>query len=201
MRLPRVIAAATSRARAETTPKIGCSLGSIALLSLCIGLPRLSGADQAPEPHTTASTRQARPSNEGEFNQLDLRALNLLGIRYAKGQGVKKNPGLAKRFFLRSALQGYTPAMANLGTLYEIGATRRSDFRSAYAWVRAALSFGVPEDDHDATVLKVGMIAARLGPERIESAERLAETIAARIVESCACSPGQETELASNGSI
>jgi hypothetical protein len=201
MRAPNVIEAPTSHSRAETTLKAGFSIGSLALLSLCIWMPRLSVADHAPEPHTTASPRQTRPSDDSKFDQRDLRALNLLGIRYAQGQGVKKNPGLAMRFFLRSALQGYTPAMANLGTLYEIGATRRADFRRAYAWVRAALSFGVPEDDHDATVLKLGMIAARLGPERIDSAESLAETIATRIVESCECSPGQETELASNGSI
>jgi TPR repeat protein len=179
---------------------VGLSVGSLVLLSLCMWMPRLSVADPAPQSHTAASPRQTGPSNDGEFDQ-DLRALNLLGIRYAKGQGVKRNPGLAMRFFLRSALQGYTPAMANLGTLYEIGAIRRSDFRRAYAWVRAALSFGVPDADHDETVMKLGMIAARLGPDRIESAERLAETIAARIVESCECSPGQETELASNGSL
>ena len=178
----------------------GFSIGSLALLSICILMPRLSVSDRAPEPHAIASPRQTGPLVDGEFGQV-LRALNLLGIRYAKGQGVKRNPGLAMRLFLRSAMQGYTPAMANLGTLYEIAATKRSDFQRAYAWVRTALSFGVPEEDHDATVLKLGMIAARLGPDRIESAERLAEAIATRIVESCECSPGQETELASNGSL
>ncbi len=71
----------------------------------------------------------------------------------------------------------------------------------AYAWVRTALSFGVPEEDHDATVMKLGMIAARLGSNNIGAAERLAGAIATRIVETCQCSPGQETELASNGSL
>jgi TPR repeat protein len=135
-----------------------------------------------------------------EFDQRDLSALNLLGIRYAKGQGVKRNPRIAMRFFLRSALKGYTPAMANVGTLYETGATGRPNQHRAYAWVRAALSFGVPEEDHDATVLKLGMIAARLGPSHIGAAERLAGAIATRVAETCQCSPGQETELASNGS-
>jgi hypothetical protein len=101
------------------------------------------------------------------------------------------------RFFLRSAIQGYTPAMANLGTLYELGAMRRSDFQRAYAWTRAALSFGVPEEDHDETLMRLWLIAARLAPDRIESAERLADVIAARIVETCKCYPGQEPELAS----
>jgi hypothetical protein len=130
--------------------------------------------------------------------ELKMSALNLLGIRYAKGRGVKKNPRLAMRFFLRSAIQGYTPARANLGTRYEIGATGHADFRRAYAWVRAALSFGVPEKDHDDTVLKLWVIAQRLDPGRIESAERLADVIGIEIVERCKCFPGQEPELASN---
>jgi len=164
----------------------GFSSWSLVLVSLCWALGP-SVADCAPESRTTASPPQ-----------MELSALNLLGIRYAKGQGVKRNPGLAMRLFLRSAIQGYTPAMANLGTLYEIGATGHSDFQRAYAWVRAALSFGVPDVDHDETVLKLWMIAAQLSPDRIETAERLADVIATRIVEACECSPGREPELASN---
>jgi hypothetical protein len=179
MRALNVIAAPMSPSRARTIIKSGPSICSLVLASLCALVLAPSVAKCAPD---------------GE----EMSALNQLGIRYAKGQGVAINRGLAMRFFLRSAIQGYTPAMANLGTLYEIGAKNRADFRRAYAWVRTALSFGVPEQDHDATMLKLGMIAARLGPDRIESAERLAEAIATRIVESCACSPGQATELASN---
>jgi Sel1 repeat-containing protein len=215
MRVLNVIAVPMNRSRAGTIIKSGFSVCWLVLVSLCIWVPRPSVAECAPE-RTTASPRQIPPSAAGtvkpasrfggsvtrkaEGAELDqeLSALNLLGIRYAKGQGVKRNPGLAMRFFLRSAIQGYTPAMANLGTLYEIGAIRQSDFQRAYAWVRAALWFDMREEDHDETVLKLWMIAARLGPDRIESAERLADVIAARIVESCKCSPGQEPELASN---
>jgi hypothetical protein len=98
-------------------------------------------------------------------------------------------------------MQGYTPAMTNIGTLYEIGATGHRNLSRAYAWVRAALSFGVPQEDHDTTVLKLGMIAAQLGSDNIGAAEGLAETIATRVVETCECSPGQETELASDSSL
>jgi TPR repeat protein len=87
------------------------------------------------------------------------------------------------RFFLRSALKGYTPAMANVGTLYKIGATGRPNQLRAYAWVRTALSFGMPEEDHDATVLKLGMIVERLGSDNIGAPERLAGAIATRVVE------------------
>jgi TPR repeat protein len=185
MSASNVIAAPMNPSRAAKKGRF--SSWSLVLLGLCIWVLCPSFADCAPASRTTASS---------PLDQRELIALNLLGIRYAKGRGVKRNPGLAMRFFLRSATQGYTPAMANLGTLYEIGAMGHSDFQRAYAWVRAALSFGVPEEDHDETVLKLWMIAARLGPDRIEEAERLADVISTRIVESCNCSPGQEPELA-----
>jgi Sel1 repeat len=197
MRALNGIAAPADRSRAAR--KSDLSTWSLVLLCLCICALRPSFADGAPASRTTASPRLIPPAakvNGAEFDR-ELIALNLLGIRYAKGQGVKRNPGLAMRFFLRSAAQGYTPAMANLGTLYEIGAMKHSDFQRAYAWVRTALIFGVPEEDHDETVLKLWVIAARLDPDRIEDAERLAVAIATRIVESCKCSPGQEPELAS----
>jgi TPR repeat protein len=202
--------------RAGAFIKRGIYSWSLLLVSSCVWAVCPSVAKCASESRTVASPRLTpasaagtarrasrfdgsvtRNTEVGEFDQRELSALNLLGIRYAKGQGVKRNPALARRLFLRSAIQGYTPAMANLGTLYEIGAKRFADFQRAYAWVRAALSFGVPEEDHDETVLKLWTIAARLGPERIESAERLAHVIATRIVEACICSPGQEAELAS----
>jgi len=215
MSVSNVIAAPMNHSRARTIIKSGFSICSLVAVSF-IWVLRPSVAECAPESRTTASPRQipssaagtvnpasrfggwvTRKAEVGEFDQRELSALNLLGIRYAKGQGVKRNPRLAMRFFLQSAIQGYTPAMANLGTLYEIGATGHSDFQRAYAWVRAALSLGVPEEDRDETVSKLWMIAARLSPDRIESAERLADAIATRIVETCKCSPGQVPELAS----
>jgi len=160
--------------------------------------PIFSSATEADDDASRYAVSTTPNSAGSKIDPLGLSTLNLLGIRYAKGEGVKRNPGMAMRFFLRSAMQGYSPAMANLGTLYEIGAVGHPNFQKAYAWVRTALSFGVPEEDHDATVLKLGMIAARLDPKDIERAEELAGAIASRIVDTCQCSPAQETELVSN---
>jgi hypothetical protein len=199
--------------RAGATLKSGLFNSSLVLAGVCMWTLDPSAAlSFSPESHVSAPPRAifavsryavlSTPiAQRREFDQRELSALNLLGIRYAKGEGVKRNTRMAMRFFLRSARHGYTPAMANVGTLYEIGATGHPNFRRAYAWVRTALSFGVPEEDHDATVLKLGMIAARLGPDNIGGAERLATVIASRIVDTGECSPAQETELASNGSL
>lgn len=188
-------------------------VSSLALVGLCMWTPDLfaAGSSSLDSPASAPPRGILTVSRYGYsigqtaqgsgVDQRELSALNLLGIRYAKGQGVKRNPRIAMRFFLRSALKGYTSAMTNVGTLYEIGATGRPNAHRAYAWVRTALSFGVPEEDHDPTVLKLGIIVARLRSDNIGAAERLAGVIATRFVETCQCSPDQETELASNSSL
>jgi hypothetical protein len=111
--------------------------------------------------------------------------LNRLGIMYARGRGVTKSARLATKLFRQLAMDGYTPAMVNLGTLYERGRAGRRDHRQAYAWIRAALALGVPKEDYDATLFKLGMIAVHLGTGQRTSAERLALAIIDRIGERC----------------
>jgi TPR repeat protein len=73
----------------------------------------------------------------------------------------------------------------NLGALYEHGSAGRRDHRRAYAWIRAALALGVPKEDYDATLFKLGMIAVHLGTAHTTSAERLALAIIDRIGKRC----------------
>lgn len=133
-------------------------------------------------------------------NQGDLEAMNQLGIRYARGRGVAKNYSIARKWFRRSALEGYPPAMANLGSLYQMGEGRHRNYRRAYAWLRAALALGVPEEDHDATVFKLGMIVSHLSPSNAARAERLAEDIAESVTKQCKVLAGQYTSWTYEGS-
>ena len=110
-------------------------------------------------------------------------ALNHLAIRYARGFGVSPNTKLAFTLFMSLAMDGYTPAMVNVGTLYESGLAGGRDRQLAYAWIRAALSLGVPEDNVDEAVYKLGFIAARLGSRKTAEAERAARRIALTIAE------------------
>ncbi len=112
-------------------------------------------------------------------------AVNRLAILYARGRGLPRKPRLALTLFRALAAQGYAPAMVNLGTIYELGLAGHRDHRLAYAWIRAGLSLGVPEQERDATVFKLGMIAARLGTTRTHAAERLATRIAEAIAVHC----------------
>jgi len=83
--------------------------------------------------------------------------------------------------FKMLSLEGYTPGMVNLGIAYELGLSGRRDHRRAYAWIRAALVLGVPQDDYDATVFKLGIIVGKLGMARLGSADRLAAGIVEEI--------------------
>jgi TPR repeat protein len=125
--------------------KSGFFIPSLALLCFCMWTLDLFAAESSSldlhagvQSHGALAVSRNGVSNGptvqgNEFNQRVLSALNLLGIRCAKGQGVKRDPRIAMRFFLVSALKGYTPAMANVGTLYEIGATGRPNQHRAYA--------------------------------------------------------------------
>jgi hypothetical protein len=138
-------------------------------------------SDRADTDRTQERSDQAAASATAASGYL----INRLGIMYARGRGVPKSSRLATGLFRQVAMDGYTPAMVNLGTLYESGMTGRRSHRQAYAWIRAALALGVPKEDYDATLFKLGMIAARLGVARTTSAERLALTIIDRIGERC----------------
>jgi hypothetical protein len=172
---------AVSQASAFGRPasaKVGffARLLSYALLAFGLGGAQVAEADCDPsgvnEPSATSTA-------EKHF------LLNHLGIMYARGRGVPQSAGLAMKLFRQLAMDGYTPAMVNLGTLYERRRDGRRDHRQAYAWIRAALALGVPKEDYDVTLFKLGMIALHLDTGQTTSAERLALAIIDRIGERC----------------
>jgi TPR repeat protein len=115
-------------------------------------------------------------------DQYILDAINRLGIRYARGRGVAKDSRAALKMFKMLAVEGYTPGMVNLGIAYELGLSGRHDYRRAYAWIRAALALGVPQDDYEATIFKLGVVVGKLGIARLGSADRLAADIVKEIM-------------------
>jgi TPR repeat protein len=115
-------------------------------------------------------------------DQYILDAINHLGIRYARGRGVAKDSRAALKMFKMLAVEGYTPGMVNLGIAYELGLSGRHDHRRAYAWIRAALALGVPQEDYEATIFKLGVVVGKLGTARLGSADRLAADIVKEII-------------------
>jgi TPR repeat protein len=170
--------ASTQSVAAACDPELVPLVGSAQLVmqSASIGAGDLHGQRDAGILLTDALPSADRDRRE---------AVNRLAIMYARGRGLPKKPRLALKLFRTMAMEGYTPAMVNLGTIYELGLASRRDHPRAYAWIRAALTLGVPEKDRDATNFKLGMIAARLGTAQTREAERLATGIIQAVVVQC----------------
>lgn len=73
-------------------------------------------------------------------------ALVTLGQRYASGDGLPPDSGLAASLYLAAAQRGDTAAMLRLGMLYESGQGLRRDPARASLWYRAAAS-GTPWEE------------------------------------------------------
>jgi len=130
--------------------------------------------------------------------QGDAAAMNGLGMMYALGRGVDKNYEVARDLFRRAALQGQVPGMVNVGLLYDRHTNQPGHSISAYAWLRAALSFGVPDEDRDAIIFRLGMIASRIGETNAARAERLANLLVEDIGQRVGFPKDRSADSASN---
>jgi TPR repeat protein len=132
------------------------------------------------------------------IEQGDAAAMNGLGMMYALGRGVGKNYATALDLFRHAALRGQVPGMVNVGLLYDHHTNHPGHSISAYAWLRAALSFGVPDEDREAIIFRLGMIASRIGETNAARAECLADLLVEDIGQRVGYPKSQSTESASN---
>jgi len=94
-------------------------------------------------------------------------------------QPVRRNLTRAKDLYLQSALQGYTPAMVNLGLLYiEALGVRRDDVRG-YALVAAAVEMGIPDDMTKLASTEISEASGRLDSRRMAEAQFRARRLVA----------------------
>lgn len=61
-----------------------------------------------------------------------------LALAYEEGRGVKKNHGLAVRWYRRAAMQGLVQAQFNLGKMYKNGKGVARNYVEAYKWLSLA---------------------------------------------------------------
>ena len=74
--------------------------------------------------------------------QGDAKAQGILGLMYAKGEGVPQDDRQAVQWYTRAAEQGYAPAQINLGLMYAKGKGVPQDARQAVQWfIRAAVQW------------------------------------------------------------
>lgn len=105
-------------------------------------------ASSTPPPQTAAAVVANQPSSPSYIatrqaaEQGKPEAQTDLGIMYATGDGVSKDPTEAAKWFRKAAEQGFARAQNNLGVMYEGGNGVPQDNVEAVKWFRAAAEQG-----------------------------------------------------------
>ena len=92
-----------------------------------------------------------------------------LGTMYEAGAGVPSDFLEASRWYRKAARQGHTSAQHMVGLTYAYGLGVPRDLDSAHMWFNLAADGGDPNAGDALT-----MVAARMSPEQIADARRLA---------------------------
>lgn len=130
-------------------------------------LPTVLASSKAPE-------SSLPPTEAASFEQLlqlaqkgDPNAQNVLGLRYATGDGVKLNEKEAVRWFIKAAEQGNVLAQSKLGSIYYSGRGVPQDTNRAYFWMAVARLNG-----DDASEALAPFVRARLTRGQIVAIEQ-----------------------------
>jgi TPR repeat protein len=103
-----------------------------------------------------------------------------LGVLYYNGRGVPQDYAEAVNWYRLAAEQGYADAQSNLGVMYANGRGFIQDFVKAHMWVNIAASLGT---ENAASIRDA--LAAKMTPEQIADAQRLARECVAANYKGC----------------
>ena len=108
--------------------------------------------------------------------QGDAVAQNQVGNMHATGQGTAKNYAEAMSWYTKAAESGDASAQNNLGSMYATGKAVTRDLVQAHKWYTLAAAHFPPDEAafRDKAVRNADTIAARMTPEQIAEAQRLA---------------------------
>ena len=152
-------------------------LAALAYLLVPMIAPRIIGSRSEPatpsiQVPSTAPPVQGFPTLDQireRADQGDASAQFILGTRYATGEDVPQDYGIAARWFQKAAEQGLVIAQDTLGNYYWAGRGVPKNVTQAYYWSVLARQGG-----NQASQLRVQFLAPQLTPEQSHSIERSA---------------------------
>lgn len=93
-------------------------------------------------------------------------AEEFIGVMYALGLGVEKDPGRAFEWYLRSAMKGHPGAQSGIGWYYELGLGMPApDLVRAYMWYGLSAIGGDPD-----AAISIEEVAKKMTREEIDRA-------------------------------
>ena len=96
-------------------------------------------------------------------------AEELIGVMYALGLGVEKDPVRAFEWYLRASLKGHPGAQSGIGWYYEVGLSLPApDLVRAYMWYTLSAIGGDPD-----AAISLEEVVKKMSPEQIEKAHVL----------------------------
>jgi GAF domain-containing protein len=159
---------------------VGVAILILAALAYIL-VPQIAARLDAPRPEPAAPAQQAAsapPAVQGfpSLDQIRQRADQgealaqfTLGTRYATGEDVPQDFGVAARWFQKAAEQGLVIAQDTLGNYYWAGRGVPKNITQAYYWSVLARQGG-----NQASALRVRILVDQLTPEQARSIERSA---------------------------
>jgi TPR repeat protein len=130
-----------------------------------------SSGQGVPQDYAAAAQWSRKAADQG-----NAAAQALLGKMYSSGQGVSQDYAKAVALYRTAAGQGYAPAQNNIGLMYENGQGVPQDYVQAHMWFDLAASRfpAVDAEDRDKAVKNRDLMAAKMTPEQIAEAQKLA---------------------------
>lgn len=95
-------------------------------------------------------------------------AEELIGVMYALGLGVEKDPIRAFEWYLRASMKGHPGAQSGIGWYYEVGIGTAIDLTRAYMWYALSAIGGDPD-----AAISQEEVVKKMTPEQISHAHEL----------------------------
>lgn len=138
-------------------------------IALALATPVLAEIEEARDLMEAGEFEAAREALLPAARSGNADAEELIGVMYALGLGVKKDPERAFEWYLRSSLKGHPGAQSGLGWYYELGLGMPApDLVRAYLWYGLSSIGGDPD-----AVDSLEELTPRMTPEQIARAQVL----------------------------
>ena len=140
-----------------------------AVLSLWFATPAWAGFDEGAAAYERGDFDTALEELSPLAEQGDAGARFILGLMYAKGDGVPHDYVAAMRWYRMAAEQGHAAAQFNLADMYKYGKAVAQDYVQAYMWWSVAGASGFEE-----AIIHRDIVSEWMPPADISEAQHLA---------------------------
>lgn len=144
------------------------SLLCLCLFTLGVGNPAAADIEAARDLMEAGEFVEAREALWPAARSGNADAEELIGVMYALGLGVEKDPVRAFEWYLRSSMKGHPGAQSGLGWYYEVGIGTAIDLTRAYMWYALSAIGGDPD-----AAISQEEVVKKMTPDQIEHAHKL----------------------------